>query len=186
MNTRKIAVIAVLVALAVGTNYAMTPLFNVKLMDVIVFIGGICFGPVVGALIGVISWAVYGTLNPYGFFLPIWFATMLSESIYGVVGGLIKTSLNEYRSGAKNPPETLYVFFGTLGVLLTLIYDVITNIVFGYVSNWSILLAVIAGFVPFGIAHVVSNAFFFGLGCVPAIKALSNIIGVDKSGIPEE
>lgn len=186
MNTRRIAVIAVLVALAVGTNYAMMPLINVKLMDAIVFIGGVCFGPVVGALIGAFSWTVYGTLNPWGFSLHIWFATMFSESIYGVAGGLVRKSINGYHSGAKNSPVTICILFGTLGVFLTLIYDLITNIVFGYVSNLSILLAVIGGFVPFGILHVLSNALFFGLGCVPAIKALSNIIGVDKLGILEK
>ena len=49
MNSHKIAVVAVLIALAIATNYAMISIYNVKLMDVIVFIGGFILGPLVGA-----------------------------------------------------------------------------------------------------------------------------------------
>jgi uncharacterized membrane protein len=186
MQSRKIAVICILAAVAVTTNYAMMPLFNVKLMDTIVFIGGLCFGPFAGASIGVLSWTVYGTLNPSGFEPRIWLATMFSESLYGLVGGLVKKSVRGYHGRAWNPSPMLFVFFGFLGMLLTLVYDVTTNIVFGYVTNLEILLAVIGGFVPFGIVHMISNWFFFGLGCVPAVKAISTVVGVDASGIPEE
>ena len=55
MQTLKIAIIACLVALSIGTNYALAGVWNVKLMDFIVFVGGFCFGPVVGVLVGVIS-----------------------------------------------------------------------------------------------------------------------------------
>jgi hypothetical protein len=186
MNSKKIAMIAILVSVAIATNYAMMPLYNIKLMDIIVFLGGFCFGPLAGASIGVTSWAVYGTLNPLGFSIPILLATMLSESIYGVAGGLIKKSFTENFSGFKKEQTSVYVFFGILGFLLTLTYDVITNIVFGYVYSPSILVAIIVGFVPFGLAHVISNAFFFGLGCVPAINALLNVIEVKNFGIPKK
>jgi uncharacterized membrane protein len=186
MNPRRIAVIAILAALIIGTNYAMMPLYNIKLMDIIVFVSGFCFGPFTGGLIGCFSWAVYGTLNPLGFSLPIWLATMLSESIYGVVGGMISKALKGNSGGFKGQQLNLCIFFGTLGVFLTVTYDVITNIVFGYVTGWSILFAVIVGFVPFGLIHVISNAFFFGLGCVPTIKALLNVIGVENSGFFEK
>lgn len=187
MNSKKLAIIIVLTALSIGTNYVMISLYNVKLMDLIVFIGGFCFGPIVGALIGIISWAVYGTLNPLGFSLHIWLATMFSESIYGVAGAFMRKSLN--RDGINeiiNRGVNTCVFFGVFGMFLTFVYDVITNIVFGYVNNWSILFAVIFGFVPFGLVHMVSNAFFFGLGCVPAIKAILNVVGGEKFGISKK
>jgi len=53
----------------------------VKFMGIIVFIGGFCFGPLTGALIGIFSWAVYGTINPHGFVLQAWLATMFSELV---------------------------------------------------------------------------------------------------------
>ncbi len=187
MNSTRIAIITILVALSIGTNYAMISLFNVKLMDLIVFIGGFCFGPLVGALIGITSWAVYGTLNPMGFSLPIWLSTMFSEPIYGIAGAFLRKSLNsnEFHEFKKERVNAC-VFLGILGMFLTFIYDVITNIVFGYVSGWNILFAVIVGFVPFGLVHMISNAFFFGLGCIPAINAILKIIGGENSGISKK
>lgn len=187
MEPQKVAMIAVLAALSIGTNYAMIFLFNVKLMDFIVFVGGFCFGPFVGASIGIVSWAVYGTLNPMGFSLPIWLSTMFMETIYGVVGGLMRRRLNlttvvESRDGRINA----FIFFAAIGMLLTFVYDIVTNIVFGYVIGWNILFAVIIGFVPFGLVHSLSNALFFGIGCVPAINAILNVAGGENFGISEK
>lgn len=187
MHSQKLAVIILLTALSIGTDYAMLFLYNVKLMDLIVFIGGFCFGPFVGAFIGVISWVVYGILNPMGFSLPIWLSTMFSETIYGIAGGIVRKNLNPKALGEfKDGQVNIYFFFGILGMFLTFTYDLITNIVFGCVSGWSIPFAVIVGFLPFGLIHMLSNAFFFGLGCVPAINAISKVMGGENSGFPKE
>jgi LytS/YehU family sensor histidine kinase len=187
VDSKKLAIIAVLAALSIGTNYAMIYIYNVKIMDLIVFIGGFCFGPFVGASVGMVSWIVYGSLNPQGFSLPIWLSTMFSEAIYGIAGALIRrgissTQLTEFR----HERVFVSVYFGIIGMFLTFIYDIVTNIVFGYVSGWSILFAVIVGFVPFGFVHMVSNAFFFGLGCVPTINAISKIVGGEERGVSEK
>jgi hypothetical protein len=179
MNTQKIAVIAMLIALAIATNYAMIPVYNVKFMDVIVFIGGFIFGPLVGASIGILSWTVYGTLNPNGFSMIIWLATMLSEMIFGVAGGLLgRTSYDIKRQRAG-----LCLSFAALGGLLTFVYDVVTNVAWGYSYGPSVIGAVVIGFVPFGLIHVISNIVFFGLGCVPAISGALKVIGVDRIDI---
>jgi uncharacterized membrane protein len=181
VNTKKIAVIAVLTALSIGTNYAMISLSNVKLMDLIVFVGGFCFGPFAGALIGILSWAVYGSINPIGFSLPIWLSTMLSESIYGIAGAFVRKGLGQNGiDGFGHRRINVSVFFGILGMLLTIVYDTLTNIVFGYVSGWNILVAVIFGFVPLGLVHLVSNAFFFGLGCFPTVSAILRVVGGEE------
>ena len=183
MHSRKVAAIAVLVALSISTNYAMQPLSNVKLMDLIVFVGGFCFGPNVGVLIGVISWAVYGTLNPLGFILPVLLSTMFSEPIYGIVGAIIRKSVDKNASDEiKSKQVQTYLFFGILGMLMTFAYDIITNIVFGLVSGWDVIFAIVVGFVPLGIIHMVSNAFFFGFGCVPTINAIFKVMGGENSG----
>jgi hypothetical protein len=186
MDSRKTAILAVLIAISVGTNYAMISLYNVKFMDFIVFIGGFVFGPIIGAFTGIISWIVYGTLNPAGFEVRIWLATMFSEALYGVVGGLMSRVL---LSGGNNVFRgrvvSASVFFGMLGMLLTFGYDVITNAVSGIIWYQSIFLGLIMGFVPFGLVHVVSNAFFFGVGCVPAIRAISDLTGGRKN-VPDK
>jgi LytS/YehU family sensor histidine kinase len=187
MNSKQLAIISILVALSIGTNYAMFSLYNVKLMDFIVFVGGFCFGPFVGVFIGVVSWMVYGTLNPLGFSLPIWLSTMFSEPIYGIVGALVRRSLSRNDFGKyKKERADACLFFGVLGMSLAVVYDVITNIVFGYVSGWNVVFALIVGFVPFGFVHMMSNAFFFGFGCVPAINAIMKVVGGETSDVAEE
>lgn len=176
MQTLKIAIIACLVALSIGTNYALVGVWNVKLMDFIVFIGGFCFGPVVGILIGVISWAVYGTFNPQGLMLPILLATTLSETIYGIAGGLLRKGLNNLEGERWKAS----VFFASMGALLTLVYDVVTNVVFGLAFGWNVIFAVVVGFIPFGVLHEISNLVFFGFGSVPVISAINKIIGGEK------
>jgi hypothetical protein len=183
MNPRKIAILALLVAVSVGTNYAMISFYNVKFMDFIVFIGGFCFGPVVGALTGIFSWVVYGTLNPAGFEIRIWLVTMFSEAMYGVIGGLMnRTMLRNGDNALKERARSASIFFGLLGMLLTFGYDLITNAVSGYIWYESILVGILVGFVPFGLVHVLSNAVFFGVGCVPAIRIISNLFGGKKNG----
>ena len=178
MQTLKIAIIACLVALSIGTNYALAGVWNVKLMDFIVFVGGFCFGPVVGVLVGVISWAVYGTLNPQGFMLPIWLATMFSETIYGITGGLLRKGLGNNLKGERWKAS---IFFAWIGALLTLVYDVVTNVVFGLTVGWNVIFAVVVGFIPFGLVHEASNLFFFGFGSVPVISAINKVVGGENS-----
>jgi hypothetical protein len=185
MKSTKVAIIAVLAALSVGSNYAMMYLYNVKFMDLIVFVGGFCFGPLLGGLIGVLSWSVYGVLNPLGFSLPIWLATMFSETIYGVVGGLMRRSLAETSIRAGSEQLGIHVFFGTLGVFLTLLYDVVTNVVFMYTVHQPVLTSVIMG-VPFALVHVLSNGLFFGVGCVPAIRAVMKTVGGGAFVVPKK
>jgi len=183
MQTLKIAVVACLVALSIATNYALIGVWNVKLMDFIVFVGGFCFGPVVGVLIGVVSWAVYGTLNPQGFVFPIWLATMFSETIYGIAGGLLRNGL---KGNLRGEWWRASVFFASVGALLTLVYDVVTNVVFGLTVGWNVVFAVVVGFIPFGLVHVASNLFFFFFGSVPVISAINDVVGGEKSVILEE
>ncbi len=183
MNPRKIAVLALLVAVSVGTNYAMITFYNVKFMDLIVFIGGFCFGPVVGALTGIFSWLVYGTLNPAGFEVRIWLVTMFSEAMYGIVGGILNRAMLRGGDNAlKERPWSASIFFGLFGMLLTFGYDLITNAVSGYIWYESILVGILVGFVPFGLVHVLSNAIFFSVGCVPTIRIIGNLIGERKNG----
>lgn len=179
MNTVKVAIIISFVALGIATNYVLVGVPNLKVMDFIVFVGGFCFGPVVGALIAVLTWAVYGVINPYGFVPQVWLATMFSESIYGVVGGLLGKNLasvnlddQRLRSG---------ILFGSFGFILTLIYDLITNTVYALTFDLPILVSIILG-VPFTALHELSNTAIFSIGSVPLIRAVRKIIVGDRIG----
>jgi len=183
MNVHRISLIAMLVSLSVATNYALIGVPNVKIMDFIVFIGGFCFGPLAGALIGILTWAVYGTINPYGFIPQIWLATMFSEAIYGLVGGLLGKNLASTNFDGQH--LKLSVFFGVMGFTLTLIYEVILNVVWALVAGISIIGAIVVA-TPFTILHELSNITIFTFGSIPMIIAIEKIMGVRSFGASEK
>ncbi len=161
-STRLVALIAMLSALCVGTSYAMLPLPNVNLMDAIVFTTSLFFGVVPGAAVATISWLVYGTLNPFGLSPPILVTVIVSESVYVLAGHLVR------RTPSGNPKSEVkgweqLVLFGTVGVLSTLAYDVLTNAVVGIVAYNSVWIGLLTMNVPIplGIIHEASNFVFF-------------------------
>lgn len=176
ISTRELSFIGVMTALSISTNYLLMGLLNVKFMDLFVFVSGYLMGSLSGALVGILTWLVYGTLNPYGFNLPTLIATCIGESIYGLVGGLCtKFGLNvssRALTGRKFWENNLKM--GIIGFLLTFIYDLFTNIVTGIVFEIPLLLYIIAG-IPFAVAHEVSNFFFFFLGGSVLVNAIQKV-----------
>lgn len=79
-KTETVAIVAALSALCVATSYAMLPLFNIKLMDAIVFVAGFAFGAMPGMAIALTAWLVYGTINPLGLSLPVLISVMFTET----------------------------------------------------------------------------------------------------------
>jgi uncharacterized membrane protein len=156
-------------AACIVSNYLLIGFFNVKLMDLIVFSSGFFFGPTVGASVGILTWLVYGTLNPYGFSLPILISTSLMESLYGIVGGFLGTRVNMGGGLTSN------LKYGIVGFLLTFVYDLVTNIVSGLSAGIPLTVALITG-IPFAIVHQGSNAIFFFLGAPPLISAVGRLI----------
>jgi len=161
-RTRRVALVVSLSALCIGTNYAMFPLSNVKLMDAIVFTTGLVFGFVPGAAVAVVSWLVYGTLNPLGISILVLFTVIPSEIIYPLVGHLLRKT--KYGRSTENVTTlSRSVVFGSVGLFATLAYDLITNAVSGLLAYNSIWLglATMNFPAPLGIIHEASNLVFF-------------------------
>jgi len=174
MKSFKIAITATLVALSIATNYALIGVQNIKPMDFIVFVGGFCFGSIIGASIGVLSWLIYGALNPYGFVPQVWLATMLAESIYGIIGGLLGKNLGSTNFHGQH--LKLSIFFATMGFLPTVLYDLITNVAYASSFNVPIIAAIFFG-APLTVLHEVANAAIFGICSAPMITALEKLSG---------
>ena len=170
----KIAVIATLVALSIATNYMLIGIHNIKLMDFIVFVGGFCFGSIAGASIGVLSWLIYGLLNPYGFVPRIWLATMLAEPVYGIVGGILGKNLG--LTNFHGQRLKLSIFFATMGFLPTVLYDLITNVAYASFFEEPVIAAIFTG-APFAVLHEIANAAIFGMCSVPMIVAIEKLVG---------
>lgn len=161
-TARRTALIASLAALCIGTNYAMLPLPNVKLMDAIVFTTGLFFGVVPGSAVAAIAWLVYGTLNPLGFSLPILLTVIVSETVYAGAGHLVRrTSARSDMSSFTSLERS--IIFGAVGLFTTLAYDLITNAVSGLLAYNSVWLGLLTMNVPIplGIIHEASNFVFF-------------------------
>ncbi|MFW6110724.1 MAG: ECF transporter S component [Thermoproteota archaeon] len=181
MKIHKLAIISTLTALCIATNYALIGVPNVKPMDFIVFVGGFCFGPIVGSSVGILSWAVYGSINPYGSTPPVFFATMLGESIYGLMGGFLGKKLSSTDFDVKESRFNITFLFGVVAFISTTIYDLITNVVYSLTYGIPLLAAIILG-TPFTILHQLSNTAIFVIGSFPVIIAIEKSLGGEKFG----
>ena len=177
--TRRIALITVLTALSVASNYALSSIPNVNLMDAIVMVSGALYGLQVAVPVAVMSWAVYGTLNPYGFCLPILITTASSELVYAFAGRMLRNDvLNDLNSGGFKGYLSLGAKLAIVGCLCTLIYDFLTNVAFAAVFGVKLVVALIQG-VPFSAMHVAGNSQIL-LWAAPAV-----IKGLERSGLHE-
>jgi hypothetical protein len=162
-------------AACVATNYLLIGFTNVKFMDLIVFISGLAFGVTVGSSVGALTWLVYGTLNPYGFSLPILLATITCETIYGLAGGILgRLGLLSYDDLGRSRILTEGVKVATIGFLLTFAYDLLTNLASAYSLGLPIVPVLVAG-IPFALLHEASNAAFFFLGVAPVLKLIKKL-----------
>ena len=158
-----------------STNYILVGVVNVKFMDLIVFVSGLAFGSLVGSSVGSLTWLVYGTLNPYGFSLPILFATCIGESIFGIVGGLLKKmNFIEDFQVKRSSILSYSIKFAIIGFLMTFIYDIFTNTIFAISAGMPLFL-VLAGSIPFALIHEASNAAFFFVGAMPLLNVIRRL-----------
>jgi len=171
----RIAVVAVFAALALATNYALIGIPNVKIMDALVFLAAFLFGLKVGLAVGASTWAVYGFINPQGSADLILLSFLITgECFYALAGtGLRKTTIARdlldkgFRKGFS-------LVFGTVGLLATLAYDVLTNFASWLFLTTSPYDALIVGLItgaPFALVHEVSNLVLFSTAAPAAIVA---------------
>ena len=184
----RVVTIALLSSLCIVSNYAMLPLWNVKLMDTIVFISGFLFDLYSGLLIAAISWIVYGSLNPYGFSFPTLLAVILGEMVYALSGHLVRKKFS--MTNGANLISTQNLAFGVIGLLSTLAYDILTNAVVGWLFYGSIFYGLLTmNFpIPMGIIHEASNFFLFALLAPIIINSvnrgiLPNVLKRDKKEV---
>jgi energy-coupling factor transport system substrate-specific component len=167
--SKRVAILAIFTASAVSTNYLLIGVPNIKFMDLIVFSGGYVFGAKFGSTVAILTWLVYGTLNPFGFSILILLATMTGEVLFGIAGGFLG---KRWEKSSTWGPD---LRFGILGFLLTFLYDLYTNIISAFVAGIPVPIALITG-IPFSIAHEFSNATFFMFGIPPITLSLQKVL----------
>ncbi len=179
MLKRYIAIVSVFSALAVASNYAMFPLFQIKLMDSLVFVAAYLFGFRVGASVASITWLVYGSLNPLGAAgFPLLVILMAGEIVYAVSGAILGRIWNRsttFGGGGRYFNHSLIL--GITGLFSAFTYDMFTNAVDGvliYRSVQGALIRIATG-APFALIHEVADFLFFALAVPVLISSISRV-----------
>lgn len=176
LNTRKLALLIVLAAVCLAIQIIIPRPPNVEFTSFFSFAVGLIEGAAAGALFGGFLMFVNGFLSPAGFGgLNIPFQ-MIGMMIAGSLGGIYRRYTHDISSSAKFFSET-----AILGAFIALIYDIITNLGFGFYlilageGSYMAFLTALANGVPFSILHVVSNTVVFGTLFLPLMSALSSL-----------
>jgi hypothetical protein len=136
-------------------------------LTLVVFCGGVLLGIRDGILTGVVTMLVYSLLNPYGAAPPlITIAQVVGEAAAGAAGGALAAA-----GLLALQPAPRAAALAASAVLLTLFFDVVTNLATGLLLG-QVRVALIGG-IPFSLWHIGWNvALFVGVG-TPLVGALS-------------
>jgi uncharacterized membrane protein len=159
----KLAKMGMFVALAIVLKLPILSIPNVEFFTFIVFSAGYLFGLIEGAIVGGVSMSLYTTFNPYGLApLPIAFSQVFSMILIGISGGIaFKSNMvcrnpSGSRTGLKTRP---YIAMAMSAIVLTLIYDLLTNLAVAYtLGNF---MPVMVAAIPFSFIHIASNLAIF-------------------------
>jgi hypothetical protein len=154
-TTQKIALAGLLSSLAVALGFLLMAIPNVELITLVVFVSGSILGVRGGALVGVVSILIYSIANPMGTAVPlVTVSQALGQGIVGASGAAAPLIRR-----LSNRRVVRSAMFAAAGVLVTLQYDLLTNLALG-VSVGSVGPVVVAGMV-FSLVHFASNAMIF-------------------------
>ena len=167
----RVALIAILAAMAIGGNYALSAIPNVELSSVMVFLSGFLFGPFIGALVAFIAMLIYQLWNPWGAFIPPIGLSVIGATIFiGILGGILGKAIQRL----EYSDTRWFLFPAIFGLLLTLLFDILTTFAYSITFGISFSVAFITG-LPFMAIHMVSNALLFGLLTQPVTRAVHQL-----------
>lgn len=153
---------AMLTALCAALGFVFISVPNIELITAGIFISGFLMGPAYGAVIGLMSEFIFSVFNPYGASaLPLLLAQIIVMSLVGFTGGLIRTRFWFKYSSMKR-----HIITALCGMLLTLIYDLLTTLSFGVFiagGNSQKLLTIFSTGILFYLIHMSINTMIFGI-----------------------
>jgi hypothetical protein len=175
MNSRRLASFIALTASCLGLQLIPRPP-NVEFTSFFAFVVGLTQGAVIGAFFGSFVMFVNGFLSPWGFGglnMPF---QMLGMAIAGILGGFYKRFTQNMNFSARFCLET-----AILGGSIALVYDLITNVGYGFqlvltgMDPTLALFSAIAYGSFFSLAHVLSNSAVFGAMFLPLANMLNSL-----------
>lgn len=144
-----------------GLGYLFAYIPNFELVSPTIFLAGVLFGLRTGTLVGILTYFIFGLLNPLGMSpLPLLLAQVLVGTIIGLSGGLCH----------KKKWNKAHIIL-PLGVIITLLSDILTTssgFLF-FPTKKSFLAYFILG-LPFVIWHVFTQGIIYGFVLTPTIQ----------------
>jgi hypothetical protein len=166
-DARKLALVPVLSALIVGSDFALAPYPDVKLLDVIVFSAAFVYGFRLGAVVAVISEGAWSVVSPWGYagtFAPFLIG---GELLFAAAGWWASKIWSDRSKIAQNS-----VFIAAMMLVCAFAWDFETNLASALVASWpgttlSTILAWQVTGIPFAVVHELAD-FMLGLLFAPA------------------
>lgn len=165
-RARTAAGVGALAGLAVAGGYCLAGVPNVEVITLIIFASGWLMGVGPGAAAGMVGMFIYTVANPYGAAVPLLAGSQIvCMGLIGACGGL----WGRFRTTPQAAAAPIAL--GAIGALLTLVYDLATNVAIG-VSFSQVTPTLVAG-IPFSLIHILANSLIFALGGPYLIRGLS-------------
>ena len=159
---------ALFAATAAAGGYLLMAIPNVELLTAILFLAGHTLGVWFGMMAALVATFLYFGLNPQGgLFLPLLTAQLLGVILAPIIGGMV--------SGISLQGWRLALLLGTLGVITTVWYDLLTTLAFPLYAGFDrrgIIATLLLG-IPFSAVHIASNAAIFALILPPLMRLVA-------------
>ena len=166
MSSRRLSYAALLVAVGLTGVYA-DPIPNFEVLTLVAFASGILLGARDGALVGALSESIYSLLNPYGAAHPlVTLAQVAGLALSGAMGGVAASA-----GISERAPVSRAFALGLLGLGLTFVFDLVTNLASGLVYGQ--MRAILIGGIPFSLLHIGTNVLLFAVAGTPVVSVFS-------------
>lgn len=165
-----VSAVAIFTALIVGSDFALTPVVNVKLLDTLVFVVAFVFGLRVGAAVAVLSETIWSLISPWGMGGAITPFLVGGELLFAMAGFAASRIWETPKGFLSLSSQNL--FFGATLAICAFVWDLETNLATGLLAGantFTGLLAYEVYGIPFMIPHELSD---FVLGSVLAPIAI--------------
>ena len=164
----KAAITSSLIFFGAISRVLMAGLPNIEPIMLVTLASGVKYGWKYGLLTGFFTMLlsdliIYGTIPYFAIGLPLGFialTSLMTNTTYGLIG-LISGFFKKH---------TKRVELAGLAVVLTIAYDLVTNIGTAFIANITIVQALIQG-IPFMFLHVMGNLLIVGI-CAPYLLKL--------------
>lgn len=178
ITNQKIALIAMLNALAVGGQIVSLPFPGVSLIYLVIVISGIAYGFSIGACVGFLSMLISDIIVGFN---PIDLWVVIAMSLIGAFSGI----LSKINFGQLYDTNSFYnrVFLGFYGVLIVIFFSLFTDMGWWFLwfpHTWNAYVTVALTGLAFNVPSMIFNAVLFGIVIPPVLIALrkAGLIGV--------